>query len=100
MSLKSILAKQFAKRIYKSVQKWANNPIQTQEHVFKHLISEASNTQFGKDHNFNTIKSHLDFVKQVPIRDYEALRSYVDKVVAGEEDILWKGKPLILCLRI
>lgn len=94
MSLKSILAKPFAKRVYKTVQKWANNPIETQEHVFKQLIKEASKTQFGEDHNFTNIKSHSDFVKEVPIRDYEALRPYVDKVVAGAENILWKGKPL------
>ena len=94
MSLKSILAKPFAKRVYKSVQKWANHPIETQERVFKQLINEASNTQFGKDHHFKDIRSHADFVKQVPVRDYEGLRPYVDKVVAGKENILWKGKPL------
>jgi len=94
MSLKSLLAKPFARRVYKSVLKWAKNPVETQERVFKALIAEASSTQFGKDHNFNEINSHSDFVKEVPIRDYEALRPYVDKVVAGEENVLWKGKPL------
>ncbi len=91
---KSTLAKQFAKKVYKSIQKWANNPIETQEQVFKNLIKEASVTTFGKDHNFETIKTHEDFVKQVPIRDYEALKSYVDQVVAGKVDVLWKGRPL------
>lgn len=91
---KSALAKQFAKKIYKSIQKWANNPIETQENVFKNLIKEASHTNFGKDHNFNTIKTHEDFVKQVPVRDYESIKKYVDKVVEGEKDVLWKGKPL------
>ena len=91
---KSTLAKQFAKRVYKSIQKWANNPIETQEQVFNNLIKDASFTTFGKDHNFETIKTHKDFVKQVPIRDYEGLKSYVDQVVDGKADILWKGKPL------
>jgi len=94
MSIKSILAKPFALRIYKKVQKWANNPIETQEKVFRNLISEASHTVFGKDHDFGNIKNHDDFVKRVPVRDYEGLKPYVDKVVAGEKDILWKGKPL------
>ena len=61
---------------------------------FQSLISDASDTQFGRDHNFKNIKTHADFVKHVPVRDYEALKSYVEKMVAGEEDILWKGKPL------
>ena len=94
LSLKAILAKPFAKRVYKSVQKWANNPIETQEKVFKELISTATSTQFGTDHDFISINSYQDFVKRVPVRDYEDLKPYVDRVVAGEEDILWKGKPI------
>ncbi|AUP79400.1 GH3 auxin-responsive promoter family protein [Flavivirga eckloniae] len=94
ISLKSALAKPFAKRIYKSIQKWANKPVETQEKVFQNLISKAAGTEFGKDHDFTNIKSHKDFIERVPIRDYEALRPYVEKVVAGEENILWKGKPI------
>ncbi|AXG68953.1 GH3 auxin-responsive promoter [Kordia sp. SMS9] len=93
-SFKAFLAKPFAKYIQKKVSKWANQPIETQEKVFQKLIKEAAHTQFGKDHDFANIQSHADFIKRVPIRDYEALRPYVDRVVAGEKDILWKGKPL------
>ena len=94
MSLKSFLAKKFAKSIYRKTQIWANNPIQTQQNVFNELIRQAKNTQFGTDHHFDSIKTFEDFSKNVPIRDYEALKIYVDKVVKGEENILWKGKPL------
>ena len=94
MSLKSFLAKKFAKKIYRKTQNWANNPIQTQQNVFKELIRQAKNTQFGTDHHFDSIKTFEDFSKNVPIRDYEALKIYVDKVVQGEENVLWKGKPL------
>lgn len=93
-SIKAALAKPFAKRIYKKVQKWANNPIQTQDKVFKDLISQASSTTFGIDHDFISINNYQDFIKRVPIRDYEDLKPYVDKVVAGQENILWPGKPL------
>lgn len=93
-SLKSALAKPFAKKVKKSVLKWANNPVETQENVFQHLISEATQTQFGKEHDFISINTHEDFVKRVPVRDYEDLKVYVERVVAGEENILWKGKPL------
>tara|TARA_R110001583_G_scaffold76652_10_gene209546 strand:+ start:247 stop:1740 length:1494 start_codon:yes stop_codon:yes gene_type:complete len=94
LSLKPALAKLLAKRIFKKTQKWANNPIETQQNVFQDLISDAVETTFGKDHDFVSINSHEDFVKRVPIRDYEALKPYVEKVVAGEENILWKGKPI------
>ncbi len=94
MSIKSIAAKLFAKKIYTKTQAWANHPIESQKSVLKNLISEAKNTQFGKDHHFDQIKTVEDFAKNVPIRDYEDLKTYVDKVVKGEENILWKGKPL------
>lgn len=94
MSIKSLLAIPFAKIVSKKIYKWANNPIKSQENVFQELINEASDTVFGKDHNFSSIKSHTDFIKQVPIRDYEALKPYVERVVSGEENILWKGKPI------
>ncbi|WP_345093479.1 GH3 auxin-responsive promoter family protein [Flavobacterium chungnamense] len=94
MSIKSIAAKIFAKSIHNKTQKWASNPVETQQKVFNDLIRQAKETQFGKDHKFNEIKTFEDFAKQVPIRDYEELKPYVDRVVKGEENILWKGKPL------
>ena len=94
MSVKAFAAKLFAKRIHAKTQKWANNPIETQQQVFEALIKEAAQTQFGKDHDFGSIKTHSDYVQKVPVRDYEGLKHYVDKVVKGEENVLWKGKPL------
>lgn len=94
MSIKAIAAKIFAKKIVQKTQKWAQHPVATQEAVFKKLIREAKYTQFGKDHHFEQIQSHDDFVQKVPIRDYEGLKSYVDRVVNGEENVLWKGKPI------
>lgn len=94
MSLKSFAARIFAKRIQRKINAWANNPITTQERVFKNLLEKANHTDFGKDHDFSAITNHQDFVSRVPIRDYEQLRPYIDRVVAGERDILWPGKPL------
>ncbi|EJG00967.1 GH3 auxin-responsive promoter family protein [Flavobacterium sp. F52] len=94
MSIKSIAAKIFARKIYKQTLKWAQKPVETQQKIFKNLIENAQNTEFGKDHHFNQIKTFEDFQKRVPVRDYEDLKPYVDKVVKGESDILWKGKPL------
>ena len=93
-SIKAALSKPFAKLIAKRINKWASQPVETQDKVFQNLIKEASNTVFGKDHKFNTIQSYEDFKNLVPVRDYEALRPYVERVVKGEENILWKGKPI------
>lgn len=94
MSIKSIGAKLFASIIHKKTQKWVNNPVETQAKVLAHLIEQAKHTAFGKDHNFDSITNHQTFVQRVPVRDYEGLKPYVDRVVKGEEDVLWLGKPL------
>ena len=57
MSLKTIAAKVFANIIYNKTRNWAQNPIETQQKVFKKLLFEARNTHFGIDHNFNQIKT-------------------------------------------
>ena len=93
MSIKQLFAKKWAKRAVSSTNKWAKNPTQTQEKVLKMLLKKAKNTAFGQDHGFAQIDNYEDFAKHVPLRDYEGLRPYVDKVVAGEADILWPGKP-------
>ena len=94
MSIKSVFAIPFAKIATKRVFKWANHPYKTQDKVFKNLILKAKNTAFGKDHDFENIKSYDDFKKRVKVTDYEGLRTYVDRIVAGESDVLWPGKPL------
>ena len=94
MSLKSFAAKIFANYIKRQTQSWASKPVETQQKVFQQLIQQAKNTSFGKDHSFDKIQSTQDFAQQVPIRDYEELRPYVNQVVEGKADILWPGKPL------
>jgi hypothetical protein len=94
MSIKSIAARLFARQVVKKTQAWATNPVATQNKVFQELIRQAKNTQFGKDHHFDQIQTPSDFAQQVPVRDYEQLKPYVDRVVKGEENVLWNGKPL------
>lgn len=93
MGLKAALSKPFAALIVRGINKWKYNAASAQQKVFQKLITEAQDTAFGKDHHFSSIKTYADFKQQVPIRDYEALRPYIDRVVAGEPNIMWKGKP-------
>lgn len=94
MLIKKIAAKILANQVYRQTQKWALNPVTTQKNVFKELIQTAVSTQFGEEHCFSEITTFSDFASRVPIRDYEALKPYVDKVVQGDSDILWPGKPM------
>lgn len=94
MSIKSVAAKLFASKIYHQTLAWSKKPVETQQKIFKSLIKSAKDTEFGIDHHFDKIKTFEDFQKNVPIRDYEDLKTYIEKVKSGEENILWKGKPL------
>ena len=93
-SIKSFFAKIFAAHVAKKINTWASKPIETQDKVFKSLIASAKHTTFGKDHHFSSIENYKDFVKKVPVRDYENLKSYVNQVIDGKSDILWPGTPL------
>jgi len=94
MNIKSILAKPYAKLVALKVYKQSKNAIEVQGKVFKKLIKQAQNTEFGKDHHFYEIKTYEEFKQYVPIADYEDIKPYIEKVINGEQDILWKGKPL------
>ncbi len=93
MGIRSVLAKPFAAYIASQTKKWSLNPATFQQKTFQYLVRNGSATQFGHDHNFGSIRSYEDFKKNVPVRDYEELKPYVEQVLAGKQDVLWKGKP-------
>ena len=94
MSIRSFLSKPFASYIANQQKQWASHPFDSQKKIFNNLIKKAQKTQFGKDHNFSQIKNYEDFIAQVPIHDYESLKPYIEKIIAGESDVLWRGKPV------
>ena len=67
-------------------------PHDVQKEVFSLLIEKGKNTSFGEDHKFHKINSIVDFRKQVPVRTYEELFSYINRVRESEKDVLWPGK--------
>jgi len=80
----------------RNIRKASTTAVRDQQRLFTELIRKASNTDFGKTHGFSAIRSHEDYVRHVPVRDYEALRPFIDKVTAGRPDVLWPGRPLYL----
>jgi hypothetical protein len=94
MNLKSLLARPFAGYIYNKIKKGMDTAVEDQESIFKQLIKVGKSTSFGKDHGFSGVGSYADFVKQVPIRDYEQFKPYIELVKEGRHNILWRGKPI------
>lgn len=94
MKIKSFLAKPFANYIYKQIKKGMETAVQDQQSIFLSLIKNAGKTEFGKEHNFPSIKTYEDFVKNVPIRDYEDFKPYIERIKEGKHNVLWKGQPI------
>src|ERR1700690_2825954 len=94
MGFRAVLAKPFAAYIHRQTNDWSARPDFHQNAILKQLIGKAKNTVYGKDHDFVSNKAYEDFVKRVPIGDYESLKPYIQKNLEGHPDILWSGKPI------
>ena len=93
MGFRSIIVKPIAKKIARDIQHWSANAVDAQEAIFQNLVKVGKRTAFGKEHQFDQINSYKDFKERVPIRDYEGLKGYIERIKNGEADVLWKGFP-------
>ena len=96
MGLKAVLSKLFAAWVNRDINKLRVNAVALQQKTFHQIIEQAKQTAFGRDHRFDQIKTYDDFKRLVPVRDYEELTPYIKRVVDGEENVLWPGKPAYL----
>ncbi len=96
MKIKSFLAKPFATYVFKQIKKGMSTAVADQDNILQQLLKTAAKTEFGKQHSFDNIKSHEDFVQQVPVRDYEDFKIYIEAIKQGRHNVLWKGVPLYL----
>jgi len=97
MGLKSLISLAYAKQIVKKNSKWKKNAVKVQNTLLFSLISQGKDTQFGKDHNFSEISNYSDWKKNIPVRDYEDIKIYVQEIIDGKKDVLWPGRPLYFC---
>jgi len=96
MKIKSFLARPFASYIYKGIRKSMATAIADQESILKTLIKTGRNTEIGKEYGLDKVNVYEEFKQAVPIRDYEQLQPYIEKIKAGRHNILWKGRPAYL----
>lgn len=96
MNLKVEAIRYFAHYSRRKLDIAKQTAVQDQLAILKELVKSAKNTKFGTDHHFDKIGDYDDFKASVPIRDYEQLTPYIDKVVRGETNVLWPGKPKYL----
>ena len=94
MGLRAMLSLPLAHYVVHEQKKWMAKSVGIQEYWRSQLVQKARSTVFGHDHFFKDIQSYADYKQAVPIRDYEALKPYVEQILQGQQDVLWPGKPL------
>ncbi len=67
-------------------------PYDVQDEWFQSLISSAQHTQWGKDYGYSSIYTQDQFKERVPIQNYDTLKPYIERMLAGEQNVLWPSE--------
>jgi len=89
--INSILTWIMKKRIHQ-MELFMKYPIEVQDEWFRKLVRTARNTEFGRKYNFATIETYEQFAERVPIHTYEQLFPYIQRLMRGEQNILWPSE--------
>lgn len=82
----------YYQRRYSQIEQFIANPIQTQQAILDHLIFQAKDTEWGKQHDFHTIRTPQDFARLLPIQNYDIIKLLIERMMKGERDVLWPGQ--------
>jgi hypothetical protein len=91
MSLTQFVRKIFVPR-QRALEKYQYGGEALQRAVLDQLLSKARDTEYGRNHAFQSIKGYDDFIDHVPVNTYEELKGDIDRMRQGEMDILWPGR--------
>ena len=89
--INSILTWVMQKRIHQ-IELFIKYPHEVQEELFKKLIQTARYTEFGKQFDFSSIHTYEQFRERIPIHTYEKTFPYIDRLMKGEQNILWPSE--------
>jgi hypothetical protein len=71
------------------IKNWTDHPVAAQREVLQDLVTSAQYTVFGKKYNFSNLFSVKEFKLHVPVSEYENLQPYIQRMLDGEENVLW-----------
>lgn len=81
-----------ARMRYSVIEEWMQDPIAAQREILQHLVTRAQYTEIGRKYNFSSLFNIRSFKKAVPIHEYDDLKPYIERMMNGEENILWDEK--------
>jgi hypothetical protein len=82
-AVRGYVARAHARRQYTRYLLSCEDAARVQEGVLRRKIAAHADSDFGRDHHFESIRSYADFKSRVPIRPYQELQPYVERMVAG-----------------
>ncbi|MEY4930016.1 MAG: hypothetical protein RI909_740 [Bacteroidota bacterium] len=86
--INSILTWVIKKRIHQ-IELFKKYPHDVQDEVLKKLVGFARYTDFGQKYAFDDLINYEDFKRRVPVHTYEQLFPYIDRLMRGEQNVLW-----------
>jgi len=93
-TLKEHIAALWAKRTAKQYEKLRRSALRDQLHWFHRLLMTGKNTRFGKDYGMDKMRFYEQFKEGIPLLTYEDIKPYIQKIIEGEQHVLWPGRPL------
>ena len=90
MPFNSIFAWMMKKRIHQ-IELFRKYPHEVQEELFESIINKGAKTAYGIENGFDKIKTHQEF-KKVPLQMYEDVKPLIDRVMSGEQGLLWPSE--------
>ncbi|NJB85132.1 hypothetical protein GGR26_000877 [Lewinella marina] len=94
LSIVNTLFKTYLSRYRRELQAHYDRPHELQREVLLHLLRTNRQTAFGREHQFDRLLADpRQFASSVPVRNYEAHRPYIDRILAGEERVLTQDPP-------
>ena len=72
-----------------SIDQWVQHPIDAQREVLQDLVTHAQYTELGRKYGLDNTFTIRQFKERVPIHDYEMLKPYIERMMQGEENLLW-----------
>jgi hypothetical protein len=89
MKLLSSSISRLARLRYWRIEQWLSNPITVQREVLQDLVTHGQYTEFGRKYGFDELFSIRKFKDTVPIHEYNDLKPYIERIMEGEENVLW-----------
>ena len=89
MTIVNSIATWFIKKRMHQIELFIKYPHEVQDELFGNLINQAQDTEWGKKYDYASIRNQEQFKSRVPIQDYESLKPYIERMLKGEQNILW-----------